>query len=322
MHCIIITKPGGPDVLQLQERPIPIPSANEVLIKVKAAGVNRPDVSQRAGNYPPPAGAPQDIPGLEVAGTIHAVGENVSRWKKGDRVCALLAGGGYAEYATTDHGLCLPIPKNLDEVQAASLPETVFTVWHNVFQRGHLMAGENFLVHGGSSGIGITAIQLARAMGAKVFATAGSDEKCQTCIQLGAVECINYKEKDFEQSFSQVGIDLILDMIGAEYFSKNINVLKEEGRLVFISWQKRSHAEFDIRTIARKRLTITGSMLRSRDISFKSNLAREVEKKVWPLIESGRFKTKIYKKFPLADAASAHALMESSKHIGKIVLEI
>jgi NADPH2:quinone reductase len=322
MKAIVITKPGGPEVLEMQERNIPVPAADEVLIKIKAAGINRPDIFQRIGNYPPPPGAPPDIPGLEIAGTIVECGLNVSRWKKGDRVCALLSGGGYAEYASVNAGQCLPIPRNWDEIQACTIPETVFTVWHNVFQRGKLVANENLLVHGGSGGIGITAIQLAGAFGAKVFATAGSEEKCKACIEFGAVECINYKEKDFEKEFELSGMDVILDMVGGDYIPKNIRLLRPEGRLVFINSVKGGHGEFDIRTIMKNRLTITGSMLRSREISFKTSLAREIEDRVWPIIESGQFKAVIYKKFPLAEAAAAHALMESSEHIGKIVLEM
>ncbi|MBS1596980.1 MAG: NAD(P)H-quinone oxidoreductase [Bacteroidetes bacterium] len=320
MKAIIISKPGGPEVLEMQERKIPEPAVNDVLIKIKAAGVNRPDLFQRAGNYPPPPGASPDIPGLEVAGTIVTCGANVSRWKKGDRVCALLSGGGYAEYAVVDAGQCMSIPDNIDEAEACTIPETVFTVWNNVFQRGRLAAGENFLVHGGSGGIGITAIQLAKAFGANVFATAGSKEKCEACIALGAIECVNYKEKDFEEVFIKEGMDVILDMVGGDYIPKNINLLRPEGRLVFINAVGGSRGEFDVRTIMKKRLTITGSMLRAREISFKAALAIEVEKNVWPLIESGKFKPIIYRRFPLREAAAAHALMESSEHIGKIVL--
>lgn len=304
----------------MQEREMPVPNANEVLIKVKAAGVNRPDLFQRAGNYPPPPGAPQDIPGLEVAGIIEECGANVSRWKKSDRVCALLSGGGYAEYVTVDAGQCLPIPSVLDEMQACALPETVFTVWHNVFQRGKLIANENFLVHGGSSGIGITAIQLAKAFGAKVFSTAGSKEKCEACISFGADECVNYKEIDFEEAFKTFGMDVILDMVGGNYIPKNLRLLRSEGRLVFINSVNGNRGEFDVRAIMKNRITITGSMLRVRDVKFKGALAAEIEKHVWPLIESGRFKTAIYKIFPMDKASAAHALMESSEHIGKIVL--
>ena len=320
MHAIIITKAGGPEVLQLEEMPKPRPQSNEVLIQVKAAGVNRPDIAQRKGVYPPPPGAPVDIPGLEIAGIVEECGPDVKRWKKSDAVCALVAGGGYAEYATAAEGQCLPVPDSMSFEEACSLPETVFTVWHNVFQRGRLQKGENFLVHGGSSGIGITAIQLAKAFGARVFATAGSKEKCDACTRLGADICVNYKEQDFEEVLKREGVDVILDMIGGDYIPKNIRLLKEEGRLVFINAMKGDGSEFKVHDIMRRRLTITGSTLRNRDINFKSALAAEVEKFVWPVIQEGKFKPVIYRKFPLAEASNAHALMESSEHIGKIVL--
>ena len=320
MKAIIITKPGGPEVLQIQERATPQPGDNEVLIKVKAAGVNRPDVSQRKGNYPPPAGAPANIPGLEVAGIIEACGNAVTSFRNGDAVCALISGGGYAEYAVTNAAHCLPVPSNLDFTEAASLPETVLTVWHNVFQRGQLKAGEKFLVHGGTSGIGITAIQLAKALGATVFATAGSNQKCEACLQLGADLCINYKEKDFETVLKDKGADVILDMIGGDYTEKNIRLLHEDGRLVFINAMKGGKANFDAIDIMRRRLTITGSTLRIRDAAFKADLTAEVYKHVWPMIESGKFKPVIYKIFSLAEAADAHRLMESNEHIGKIIL--
>ncbi|MEO8962532.1 MAG: NAD(P)H-quinone oxidoreductase [Ginsengibacter sp.] len=320
MKAITISKPGPPEVLSLKERPVPVPRRNEVLIKIMAAGVNRPDIAQRKGSYPPPAGAPPDIPGLEVAGVIEAVGDGASRWQKGNKVCALLAGGGYAQFTTVDEGQCLPIPKGLRFEEAASLPETVFTVWHNVFQRGSLKAGEHFLVHGGSSGIGITAIQLAKAFGASVFATAGSEEKCKACIALGSDECINYKEEDFETVLQKKGIDLVLDMIGGDYVPKNIRLLRPDGRMVFINAMKGNRMELNIMDIMQKRLIITGSTLRSREISFKAALAKEIETHVWPVIESGKFKPVIYQTFPLQDAAKAHELMESSSHIGKIVL--
>lgn len=320
MKAIIISKPGPPAVLIPTDRPTPVPGKNEVLIKIKAAGVNRPDVAQRKGNYPPPPGASVDIPGLEVAGIIEACGGKVTRWKKGDQVCALLTGGGYADYVTANEGQCLPIPENLSFTEAASLPETVFTVWHNVFQRGSLKEGEHFLVHGGSSGIGITAIQLAKALGAIVFATAGSKKKCKACIDLGADQCINYKEEDYEKVLAPKGADVILDMIGGDYVAKNIRLLRPDGRMVFINAMKGNQMELSIRDIMQKRLTITGSTLRARDISFKTTLAKEVEMHVWPLIETGKFKPIIYKTFPLQDAYKAHELMESSEHIGKIVL--
>lgn len=320
MKAVIITSYGAPDVLQLQERETPIPAANEVLIKVKTAGVNRPDVLQRKGHYPAPPGAPQDIPGLEIAGIIEACGSNVSNLKVGDHVCALIAGGGYAEYAVVNALHCLPVPMNLNFAEAASLPETVLTVWQNVFQRGKLKAGEKFLVHGGSSGIGVTAIQLAKAFGATVFATAGSKEKCDACVTLGADKCINYKEEDFEMVLKDEKVDVILDMIGGDYIEKNIRILNTEGRLVFIAAMKGSKASFDVLDIMRRRITITGSTLRNRDAAYKASLIAEVHKYVWSLIEDGKFKPVIYKIFSFKDAALAHALMETNDHIGKIVL--
>lgn len=330
MKAVVITKPGGPEVLQIHERETPIPATSEVLIKVHAAGVNRPDVFQRKGNYPPPPGAPQDIPGLEVAGVIAQTGADVTGWKPGDRVCALLAGGGYAEYALAQAAHCLPVPDAFDHrggrhfAQAASLPETVFTVWHNVFQRGRLQAGERFLVHGGSSGIGITAIQLAKAFGAIVFTTAGSDEKCAACDALGADISINYKTSDFEAVLRELGADVILDMVGGDYIPKNLRLLREEGRLVFINTMKGSKVkgadEVDFGLIMRKRLTVTGSTLRNRDNAFKAALTSDIQKHVWPVLEKGLFKPVIARTFSLAEAAKAHALMETSDHIGKIIL--
>lgn len=320
MKAIIITKPGEPNVLQPGERPIPVPEKNEVLIKIKAAGINRPDIAQRQGRYPAPPGAPADIPGLEVSGIIEECGSGVSRWKKGDEVCALLSGGGYAEYVTVPAGQCLPVPKGFSFIEAASLPETVFTVWHNVFQRGALKQGESFLIHGGSSGIGVTAIQLAKAIGATVFATAGTEEKVKACLDLGADKCINYKEEDFEKILETEGVDVILDMIGGDYVPKNMRLLRPDGRMVFINAMKGAEMDLNIRDIMKKRLTITGSTLRSREVSFKSALANEIEAHVWPWIEQGKFKPVIYKTFPLDEADKAHELMESSSHIGKIVL--
>ncbi|WP_353717330.1 NAD(P)H-quinone oxidoreductase [Dyadobacter sp. 676] len=324
MKAIVIAHPGAPEVLQPQEREIPQPTSSEVLIRIYAAGINRPDVFQRKGNYPPPPGAPQDIPGLEVAGIIEKVGADAARWKPGDRVCALLVGGGYAEYALAQAGHCLPVPEGFDFAQAASLPETVFTVWHNVFQRGRLQAGERFLVHGGSSGIGITAIQLAKAFGAEVITTAGSDEKCAACNALGADISINYKTSDFEGALGKLGVDVILDMVGGDYIPKNLRLLREEGRLVFINTMKGGKVPgpdaADFGLIMRKRLTVTGSTLRNRDHAFKTALASEIYRHVWPVLERRQFKAVIAATFPLADAAKAHALMESSDHIGKIIL--
>jgi putative PIG3 family NAD(P)H quinone oxidoreductase len=320
MKTIIITKQGPPEVLQIQQRPRPEPKEDEVLINVKAAGINRSDTAQRKGHYPPPPGASPDIPGLEVAGIIESCGAAVTQWKKGDKVCALLAGGGYAEYATVNSRHCLPVPSNLNFAEAGSLPETVFTVWHNVFQRAQLKNGEHFLVHGGSSGIGITAIQLAKLFDAKVFTTAGTDEKCNACISLGAHLCVNYKKEDFEEVLKKDGADVILDMVGGEYISKNIRLLKTDGRLVFIHAMQGSKGTFDAIDVMRRRLTITGSTLRNRDAEFKAQLAADVQRNVWPLIENRKFKPVIYKTFPLEEAAKAHALIESSEHIGKIVL--
>jgi putative PIG3 family NAD(P)H quinone oxidoreductase len=320
MKAIVISQPGDPSVLVTAERPVPVPTANEVLIQVKAAGINRPDILQRKGHYAPPPGVVADIPGLEVAGIIEQCGAAVTRWKKGDRVCALLAGGGYAAFATVDAGQCLPIPAGWTEAEAASLPETIFTVWHNVFQRGRLQAGERLLVHGGSSGIGITAIQLAKAAGAIVFITAGSADKCNACTALGADKSINYKEEDFETVLQPEGADVILDMIGGDYIPKNIRLLLPEGRLVFINAMKGNEAHLQVKDIMQKRLTITGSTLRNRPIAFKAALAREIEEKVWPLLENRQFKPVIYRSFPLSQAAQAHELMESSAHTGKIIL--
>jgi NADPH:quinone reductase len=322
MKAIVITRPGGPEVMQLQERPVPEPGEGEVLIRVKAAGINRPDIFQRQGNYPPPPWASPDIPGLEVAGIIEKCGAGISRWKPGDSVCALLSGGGYAEYVAVPGGQCLPVRQAWSFAEAASLPETVFTVWHNVFQRGKLQKGERFLVHGGSGGIGITAIQLAKAFGARVFTTAGSEEKCAACLAAGADRAINYKQEDFEAVLQEEGVDVILDMIGGEYIPKNIRLLRPDGRMVFINSSKGSKGEFDAHILMVKRLTITGSTLRARDTAFKSGLAAEVESNVWPLLEQGDFKPVIYKEFPLEAAVQAHELMESSDHIGKIVLVV
>ncbi len=321
MKAVIITTPGGPEVLQIEERPVPEPKQNEVLIKVIAAGVNRPDIFQRKGNYPPPKWAPQDIPGLEVSGIIEKCGSGVTTWKPGDHVCALLPGGGYAEFAVANAGHCLRLPRAMDFVQAASLPETVFTVWHNVFQRGILKNGEHFLVHGGSGGIGITAIQLAKAFGAKVFATAGSDQKCHTCIELGADLCINYKLHDFESVLKHEGVDVILDMVGGDYIAKNLRLLRADGRLVFINTVGGSKSDaVDFSLIMRNRLTVTGSTLRNRSDDFKAALTKEILENAWPVVHNGQFKTVIYKQFPLSEAAKAHALMDSGDLIGKIVL--
>jgi NADPH2:quinone reductase len=325
MIAIEIREPGEPDVLVPVERPRPSPAAGEVLIKVAAAGVNRPDVFQRRGRYPPPPGA-SDIPGLEVAGTIDAVAPDVASWRVGDAVCALVAGGGYAEYCTAPAVQCLPVPRGLDTTAAAAIPETFFTVWTNVFDRGRLRAGESLLVHGGSSGIGTTAIQLARATGSRVFATAGTSEKCAACERLGAERCVNYREADFVDVINKLtagrGVDVVLDMVGAEYFARNIDALAIEGRLVEIATLRGVKAELNIQTVMQKRLTITGSTLRARPVAEKGAIAAAVRANVWPLLESRAVKPIVYQTFPLRDAAAAHALMESSQHVGKIVLVI
>ena len=322
MKAAVITTYGNAEVLKLEEREVPTIDKHEVLIKVKAAGVNRPDVIQRQGKYPAPPGVPMDIPGLEVAGIIEEVGINVSQWKVGDHVCALLAGGGYAEFVKADAGLCLPIPKGFSFVDAAGLPETIFTVWSNVFQRGNLQAGESLLVHGGSSGIGITAIQLAKYLGARVTVTVGSDEKGKACLDLGADDFINYKTQDFEQVLNESPVDVILDIIGGDYFDKNLNVLRPEGRLVYINAMNGNIVTLDIMKLMQKRIILTGSTLRNREIAFKASLASEIHKKVWPIITSGSFKPVISATFPLKEAYKAHELMETSRHIGKIILEI
>ena len=324
MKAIVITTAGGPEVLQIGERPQPVAAPTEVLIKVAAAGVNRPDVYQRKGNYPPPKGAPRDIPGLEIAGTIAVVGNKVTHWKVGDKVCALVSGGGYAEYCNVPEGQCLPIPGDLSFVEGASLPETFFTVWSNVFDRGKLQPGESLLVHGGSSGIGVAAIQMATASGSKVYITAGSDEKCKFCEAIGAAKGINYKTEDFSEAIHQLtdarGVNVILDMIGGDYTPGNISSLAEEGRLVLINAMKGKDVQIDLAQVMRKRLIITGSMLRSREIEFKSAIARNLELHIWPLLASGKIKPVINAVFHTKDAAKAHALMESSEHVGKIVL--
>lgn len=322
MKAIIIEKPGPSAVLQVKDLQKPVAQNGEVLIRVHAAGINRPDVAQRLGLYPPPPHAPQHIPGLEVAGTVEHCGEGVTRWQPGAEVCALLPGGGYAEYVVSPEGHCLPVPAGLSFVEAASLPETTFTVWHNVFERGRLQPGENLLVHGGSSGIGITAIQMAKAFGAQVATTAGSAKKCSACIDLGAAMAINYTKVDFEEVMAAGSIDVIVDMVGGEYIPKNLRLLAVDGRLVFINAMQGAAGQFNVMDIMRRRLTITGSTLRNREDSFKARLATAVEQNVWPMIAAGTFKPVIYKTFPLNQAAKAHKLMESSKHIGKIVLTV
>ncbi len=322
MNAIIIEKPGGPEVLHLQQVPRPKPAAGQVLIRIRAAGVNRPDVLMRQGKYAGSGDVTGLIPGLEIAGTVEEIGPDAPRWQPGDAVCALLAAGGYADYAVVDARHCLPVPAGLSMVEAAALPETVFTVWHNVFQRGGLQPGETLLVHGGSSGIGTTAIQLARALGSRVAVTAGDEAKCQACRDLGAEWAINYKTDDFEQVLKEVGIDVVLDMIGGDYVPKNLRLLREDGRLVFINAMQGAKAEFNALEVMSRRLTITGSTLRPRSAEFKAALATEVEKHLWPLIAAGKFRPIIDRTFPLAEAAAAHQRMESSAHIGKIVLTV
>ena len=323
MIAVEITKPGPPDVLKSTERPDPKAAPGEVLITVAGAGVNRPDVMQRRGRYPPPPGA-SDIPGLEVSGTIAALGEGVTDWKVGDTVCALVAGGGYATLCVAPAPQCLPVPASVDLTAAGAIPETFFTVWTNVFDRGRLKSGETVLIHGGSSGIGTTAIQLAAARGSKVFTTAGSDEKCRACEQLGAARAINYRQDDFVELIQGLtggrGVDLILDMVGGEYVSRNLSALALEGRLVQIGLMGGDAAPIDFRRILSKRLTVTGSTLRPRSVAEKGQIASALRQEVWPLIEQGRVKPIVYRTFPLKEAAAAHRLMESSEHIGKIVL--
>ncbi len=325
MRAIEIVQPGAPDVLRATTRPVPDPAPGEVLIQVSAAGVNRPDVMQRLGMYPPPPGAP-DIPGLEVAGTIVKLGKEASRWKLGERVCALVAGGGYAQYVTAPWQQCLPVPGKLSMIEAAALPETFFTVWANVFERGALAAGETLLVQGGSSGIGVTAIQLARAFGHRVFVTAGSAEKCRECERLGAERAIDYKNEDFVSVVREVtdgrGVDVILDMVAGDYVPRELQCLADDGRLVIIAFLGGTKTQLNMTDILVRRLTITGSTLRPRPVAFKAKLAENLEKKVWPLIASGEVRPIIHSRFALDDAREAHALMESSAHIGKLMLEV
>lgn len=322
MKAVAISQPGPPEVLVVTDRPSPAPAPNEVLLRVKAAGVNRADLIQREGKYPAPPGVPADIPGLEVAGVVEACGPDAPRWKAGDAVCALLAGGGYAEYVTVDADHCLPLPTGWSFADAAALPEAVFTVWSNVFQRGALQPGERLLVHGGTSGIGMAALQLAHAFGARAIATAGSDEKCRACIAAGADRAINYRSEDFEAALADEGIDVILDMIGGDYVAKNLRLLRPEGRLVFINAMHGAKAEFNAHHVMSRRLTITGSTLRSRERAYKSALAADVHRNIWPVIDAGKFRANVHATFPLAAAAEAHRLMHSSSHVGKIVLTV
>ena len=326
MHAIEITAFGGPEVLHLCDRPMPVAGVGEVLIRVAASGINRPDVVQRKGHYAPPPGA-SDLPGLEVAGVVEggdAAAMAQAGLKVGDRVCALLSGGGYAQWCTAHVAQCLPVPQGLSDVEAAALPETFFTVWSNVFDRGRLQSGETLLVQGGSSGIGVTAIQIARARGATVIVTAGSDEKCAACLALGAHHAINYRTHDFLAEVQRItegkGVDVVLDMVAGSYVAREVECLAEDGRLVIIAVQGGTNAQFNAGLVLRKRLTLTGSTLRQRPVAFKAQIASALLEQVWPLLSSGAVRPVIYRTFAGADAAAAHALMESSEHIGKIVL--
>jgi NADPH:quinone reductase len=323
MTAMEIARPGGPEVLRPSERPVPQPRQGEVLIRVSAAGVNRPDLLQRRGKYPPPPGA-SDIPGLEVAGCIVAVGSGVVDWKVGDLVCALLAGGGYAEYCAVPALQCLPVPEGLDLVEAAALPEAFFTVWTNLWERARLQPGETLLVHGGSSGIGTSAIQLARAWGVRVFATAGSAEKCTACERLGAELAVNYRTQDFVAAVRETtdgrGVDVILDMVGGDYVARNLELLAPGGRLAQIAFLKGPQVQLDLSPLLRRSLTVTGSVLRPRSPEQKGALARELRRHVWPLIERGLIRPVIHAFFPLAEASEAHRTMEEGRHIGKLVL--
>ena len=325
MQAVEITAPGKPEVLRINTRSVPKPKVGEVLIRVAAAGVNRPDVLQRMGLYPVPPGA-SDLPGLEVAGTIVTLGDNVTEWKAGDQVCALTPGGGYAEYCIAPASNCLPVPHGLSPIEAASLPETFFTVWSNVFDRGGLKQNETFMVQGGSSGIGVAAIQIVRAMGHRVFATAGSAEKCAACVALGAERAINYKTEDFVEVVKTAtkgrGVDVILDMVAGDYLPREIAALADDGRIVIIAFLGGMKSTIDVGPLMRRRLTVTGSTLRPRDVAFKGAIAQALRARVWPLIEAGTIKPVIHATFPLAEAAQAHIMMEAGQHIGKIVLNV
>lgn len=326
MRAVEITSFGGPEVLRLGERPVPQPGVGELLIRVAASGINRPDVLQRMGHYAPPPGT-SDLPGLEVAGVVEsgdAAAMAEAGIRVGDRVCALVAGGGYAQWCVAPVVQCLPVPDGFSDVEAASLPETFFTVWSNVFDRGHLQAGESLLVQGGTSGIGVTAVQLARAFGATVIATAGSDEKCAACLQLGAHEAINYKTQDFVAEANRItqgkGVDVVLDMVAGDYVAREVQCLAEDGRIVIIAVQGGIKSDFNAGLVLRRRLTITGSTLRPRSVAFKGAIARALREHVWPLLVAGRVRPVIHSTFAATEAAKAHALMESNQHIGKIVL--
>jgi NADPH2:quinone reductase len=325
MRAIQIEKPGGPEVLRPAERPRPEPKPHEILVKVAAAGVNRPDVLQRQGLYAVPPDA-SDLPGLEIAGEVVACGGAVTMWKPGDKVCALTHGGGYAEFCVTPEVQALPVPKGLSMLEAASLPETFFTVWSNVYDRGRLAPGDSLLVHGGTSGIGVTAIQMAAATGNRVFATAGTDDKCAACVKLGAAQAFNYKTQDFVEGVKQAtggkGVDVILDMAAGDFVPRELKALADEGRLVFIAFLRGPKTELDVNELMRRRLTLTGSTLRPRPVAFKGAIATRLRERIWPLLEAGKIKPVIFRTFKLEDAAEAHRLMESSTHIGKLVLTV
>lgn len=323
MKAIVVTKPGPADVLQLEDRPVPVPKENEVLIRVRAAGVNRPDLAQRLGKYPAPPGVPEDIPGLEVSGWVEKLGKTVKTWEIGDEVCALIAGGGYAEYVVAPADQCLTIPEGVSLEEAASLPETHFTVWNNIFNIGRFESGEKVLVHGGSSGIGVAAIQTIKALGGEVFTTAGTDEKCQSCVDLGARLAINYRKEDFEEiiktQLKGAKVNLILDMVGGSYTQKNIRLLAPKGRLVMINAMNGKIGEVDLIRIMKKELVLTGSTLRPQSVEYKGKIATELMAQVWPLFPD-KIHSVVYTAFPLREAFKAHQLMESSKHVGKILL--
>ena len=325
MRAVEVHQPGGPEVLKPARRPLPLPKAGEVLVRVAAAGVNRPDILQRMGLYPVPPGA-SDLPGLEIAGEVVACGAGTTLWKPGDKVCALTHGGGYAEYCAVPEAQALPIPGKLSMLEAASLPETFFTVWNNVYDRARLVPGESLLVQGGSSGIGVTAIQMAVATGNRVIATAGSDAKCAACVQLGAEKAINYRTHDFAAEVMAAtggkGVNVILDMVGGDYVPKELKCLADDGRLVFIAFLRGAKTELDLGELMRRRLTLSGSTLRPRTIDYKGYIARNLRDRIWPLVAAGKIKPVIYRTFALEQAADAHRLMESGEHIGKIVLTL
>jgi NADPH2:quinone reductase len=325
MTAIEITRPGGPEVLEPRSRPVPAIGSRDVLIRVAAAGVNRPDLLQRQGRYPPPPGAP-DTPGLEVAGTVAAVGPGVTEWREGDAVCALVAGGGYAEYCAAPAVQCLPIPGDLTAVEAAGLPETFFTVWTNVFERGRLRSGETILVHGGASGIGTTAIMLAHAFGATVYTTAGTPQKCTACERLGAARAINYRAENFVEVVHAItggaGVHMVLDMVGGDYVGRNLEVLAMEGRLIQIAFLRGPRAEVNLAPLMQKRITFTGSTLRPRTVEQKGAIARALREHVWPLLERGEIRPVVHATFPLERASEAHAALEAGEHVGKIVLSV